>query len=199
MLFAAWFAAGEFVTHAARTGQIRDGGGIDAKGLHAAVLLLDAHVKLAGDGIIEILNTKWTGSHLRFINHPSLLANGDFGVGFGDTGYFRRIATQVGRQHVVIAGDRRTKIAKAVKHAGIEIVLAQRGFRLERRQRPIGVKACPGEFLAIAARATILLHLPVRTQAPGTGVNATGAVAAHTLAFSAVLRTRSGGKQVVIH
>ena len=86
------------------------------KGGDAAILLFDAHIQGPGYSIIEILNTERSRRHQRFIEHTALLADNDLGIGLCNTDDFRCIATQIGRQLVVIRVQRKAGKPEAVKH-----------------------------------------------------------------------------------
>lgn len=77
-----------------------------------------------GDGITKILNTKRPGRNLRFVNYTLYLADGYFCCGVRHAGNVWRVATQVGRQHLIVSTDTAANIVKTVENIGIEVIFA---------------------------------------------------------------------------
>lgn len=117
-----------FVTHLplAREEWHRCGGNVIF--LHLTILFFNADVQCAGDGVADILNAEWPGGNLGFVKYPAHLANGDFCTAVRHAGDIRRIAAQVGRQHLVIGADAAADIVKAVENIGIEIIFPSDSF-----------------------------------------------------------------------
>ncbi|SVK47090.1 Uncharacterised protein [Acinetobacter baumannii] len=195
------FARRQLVTHRARARQVRNVGGVHLELLHTAVLLFDAHVQLAGNGVVDVLNAERPRRHLRFIQHAPLLADHHLGVGFRHAGHFRRIAAQVGRQHAVVGSQTDAGKAQAVENVGVQVILPHRQPRTQRRDRPIGVIAAPVElFVSRLRRSGLVVEvgLPVGAQAPGAQVGAAGAVAAQAVAAAAFLVLLRLGVDVIV-
>ncbi|MOA34285.1 hypothetical protein D3C78_1556510 [compost metagenome] len=109
------FTCVKLVTNAAWTRQIRNIGRIDFVFLYGAILLLNSHIKFTRYRAIQVLNRKWACCNLCFIEHASLLGNRHFGVSFCHTSDFRRITTQIRRQHIVIGDHACTHKAEAIE------------------------------------------------------------------------------------
>ena len=117
-----------FIAHLALTGQERHRGGADVVFLYLAVLLFNTHMQGPGDGIAQILNTERPRRHLGFINHAAHLADGHFCRGVCHPGNIGGVATQIGRQHLVVGADAAADIVKAVENIGVKVILAERKF-----------------------------------------------------------------------
>ena len=117
--------AGQFEAHGAGPCEVGNARRLDGKGRHAAILLFNPNIQGAGNGVIEVANAKRPRRHQCFIEHAALLADHHLGIGPGNTNHFRRIATQVGRQLVVIGVECNTGKAEAVEQVRIQVVLTQ--------------------------------------------------------------------------
>ena len=118
----------DFITNLAWASKVWHRGGADVIFLHLAVLFFNANMQRTGDGITKILNTKRPGRNLRFVNHTPHLADGHFCCGVRHAGNVWRVATQVGRQHLIVSTDTAANIVKTVENIGIEVIFAQRQF-----------------------------------------------------------------------
>ncbi|MNJ45599.1 hypothetical protein D3C77_407010 [compost metagenome] len=141
------FTGGQLVAHRAWTGEVGDAGGVHLKFLDAAVLLFDAHIKLARDRIVKVLDTKRARRHLGVIEHPALLANHHPRVGAGHAADFRGIAPEVGGQHVVVAAQVDAGVAKAAEQVRVQVVFADDQVRAQRRHGAQRIKTAPGEIV----------------------------------------------------
>ena len=164
------FAQRHVVAHVARSGQVRNGGGIHLEGRDGAVLLFHLDVQLTAHRAVEILNGERPGGHGGFVQRAAFLRECDLGVALGDAAHFRRVALQVGRQHALVAGQVEAGEAIGVEHPGVEVDLAQRQLGGLHRQRAIGVDLVPVETGAAIAGLLIVIGLVVCAQAPGAHI-----------------------------
>ncbi|MNM92822.1 hypothetical protein D3C81_1051700 [compost metagenome] len=163
-------------------------------------MFFDAHIKLAGDRIVKVLDTKRARRHLGVIEHPALLANHHPRVGAGHAADFRGIAPEVGRQHVVVAAQVDAGVAETAEQVRVQVVFADDQVRAQRRHGAQRIKTAPGEIVLGRLVVTALhLALPVAAQAPGAQVDAGGAVAAEVVATTFTALALGGlGVEVVV-
>ncbi|KAG1239663.1 hypothetical protein G6F68_018415 [Rhizopus microsporus] len=79
----------------------------------AAILLFNADIQVATDGVIKVLDAERTRRHLGLVQDTALLPYHHAGVAARHARDFRRVAAQVRRQHAVIGGKAGPRIAKA--------------------------------------------------------------------------------------
>ncbi|MNV62049.1 hypothetical protein D3C71_1545780 [compost metagenome] len=87
-------------------------------------MLFHAHVQLAADSVVQVLNAERARRHLRVVKHAAQLPHDDARIAAGHAGYFGRIATQVWRQHAVVAGQAGARIAEAAEQIRVQVVFA---------------------------------------------------------------------------
>ncbi|SAJ21678.1 Uncharacterised protein [Enterobacter cloacae] len=125
------FTRRQLVAHRTRARQVGNRSRRDLKDLHAAVQLFHPYVERARDGIIQFLNAKRPGGHLRFVYHASLLADGHFAARTGDARHFGCVATQARRQHTEIGIQANAAKAEGIEDIGAEVIFPHRQLRFQ--------------------------------------------------------------------
>ncbi|BCT32770.1 hypothetical protein PproGo58_22650 [Pseudomonas protegens] len=127
---------GHFVAHRAGAAEVGNARRVQLEFLNAAVLLLNAHIQLAAHRIAQVLDAKGPRWHLGVIQNAPLLRDQHPRIGPRHATDFRRIAAQVGGQHVVTGGQTGTGVAHAAEQVGVQVVFSQAEVGAQLGNRP---------------------------------------------------------------
>lgn len=156
--------------------------GRDLEALHRAVLLLDDDVERALHARVQVRQRERARRHLRHVQHAAVLHHLDDRVGARDARDERRVAAHRRRQHPVVALHRDARHRERAEDVRIDVDLAERQRRANRRQRAIRVQLVEAErALRVHGAARASLRLIIAAKAPRAPVRADRAVRLHRI------------------